>query len=1357
MTDLETICPYTGLRSFSEEESLYFKGRDEHIIRVIEQLEQKKFLMVTGASGDGKSSLIFAGLMPQARAGFFKATYSNWSITSFRPERSPLFNMAHAIAEALHVEDHATVENELSHGFSSLTEIYKSSSLFIDQHDQTWLDLPADKKLDRERKAGNLLIIVDQFEEFFTNPQNFPNGVPSQDARLVLNILLETVKIAIREDLPIYIVFTMRSDYIGQCSAFRGLPEFIGFSQFFVPRLQRKELLQVIEEPAILSGNRISKRLVDRLIYDLEDTEDHLPILQHVLKEIWKKADQGKEEMDLIHYAMVGGMPGEKLPKEDLDRFRQWENGLPSHQQQYLKTPGLSNVLDIHATMLYLEADSSYNREHEQKISEKEAKLIIAITFACLTRIDENRAVRNRMTLAEITRIINVPTITHKMVCEVLRPFRDPEHTLVRPFIEEDSTRELHTETVLDITHEALIRNWKVLNQWAAKEFEYYNTFIDFKKQLQRWLDNGKSGDYLLPIGPLTYFENWFKNCRPNAHWINRYNSEEGESDEKLQQSQLILNYSQQFLRKSALRLFLTKAFMRYGARKITVAGIAVVLAISSIYLIYSRWNQKNDVVIETILSEGKQLLVAPEADLISKSEFVVVAERLYPGFFKKWVNDIPDKQQQISISLQIPELIFGRNKYTDPQLVLNSIRLADSLIRQEPIPDFSSVVEVDTYLNNWNDLLNNELNYLYFKSNEELKNQLGRNAKSLGKFVFAFFKSADPSIKWEKKAINIAVAHTLNFHGLSSDSLATLVSFISPFEGIEPSQEKFNALFPLNETVAVGINQVIEHNGGYEILASLYASLGKVDQAMMCMDTILKYHRNYDLNFSNSRNVAAYFILYEHNNGYQEFAKKYASHLGLSAFEYTRSLVNRAGIFDRLHFVRGVKHGNFNPNLALLLGDYLEKIFEIYRSTIQTDIQDVNERNFALALLAKHHATALAKKFTERNAVVDSARITRLFDEAFNFYNKLSDQFLEEVIDVTLMPDQEAFATVQATRNSLFIYPDHQNIVLPNFSPGTCMFYGDAFFKYVDQRKLFTSLYRTAEDYALLNRWVGDSFFFKDFSVPFTGFNSSYLNYPALNHSVFLTLDSLIAKSGFENQLDNSWTQIQLIRDFLEQKDTAQALSQLNKVNYDKVVSGRRPFVETICMHSYATQAAKELIQAGFVNRAAPFVHRFRRRENRIITYAQLGIASYRKGMKQHAEAYLDSVNNEFKKSTNLTDNNYTAFYDLRNGVVQLNTFLKQENAKCEILDITGSMVDRQVEGIATWVRAYAELGNYHEAKSVIPGLANADDRLYFYSQILYREVMRTGGSEPDAWIEYDRDHNRFLNFALYGVENFF
>ncbi len=279
--------------------------------------------MLTGASGDGKSSLVYAGIIPNAKAGFLKASFSNWSVVDFRPERNPLQNLSRTLANQLDVKAE-TVQTELNYGFSALIDIYKASPLYYDVRSPEWLNATEKEKNEKRRKASNLIILADQFEEFFTNPENFQKGVPSQEAMSVTNLLLETARIALEENLPIYVIITMRSDYIGQCAAFRGLPEYIGFSQFFVPRLNRKELSEVIEEPALLSGNVISRRLTERLIHDMVEGTDQLPILQHALNQIWKMADSGQEEMDLVHYAMVGGIQGSELPDNDAEKFKEW-------------------------------------------------------------------------------------------------------------------------------------------------------------------------------------------------------------------------------------------------------------------------------------------------------------------------------------------------------------------------------------------------------------------------------------------------------------------------------------------------------------------------------------------------------------------------------------------------------------------------------------------------------------------------------------------------------------------------------------------------------------------------------------------------------------------------------------------------------------------------------------------------------------------------------------------------------------------------------------------------------------------------------------------------------------------------
>ena len=163
--------PYIGLRPFSEEDSLYFKGRDEQILQLTALLEANKFLMVTGASGDGKSSLVYAGLVPNARAGFFRAIHTNWVVADFRPERTPLQNLSKTISRNLRIEDEASVEVELRRGFSSLLEVYTNSSLHCDEQSESWKAASEAEREGMHRQAANLLIVADQFEEFFTNPE----------------------------------------------------------------------------------------------------------------------------------------------------------------------------------------------------------------------------------------------------------------------------------------------------------------------------------------------------------------------------------------------------------------------------------------------------------------------------------------------------------------------------------------------------------------------------------------------------------------------------------------------------------------------------------------------------------------------------------------------------------------------------------------------------------------------------------------------------------------------------------------------------------------------------------------------------------------------------------------------------------------------------------------------------------------------------------------------------------------------------------------------------------------------------------------------------------------------------------
>jgi hypothetical protein len=100
--------------------------------------------------------------------------------------------------------------------------------------------------------SANLLILVDQFEEIFRHRERI--AIDEADAFVAL--LLASAR---QNDVAIYVVITMRSDYLGGCAVFHGLPEAASESQYLTPRLTREELEQAIAGPARVFGGLVTR------------------------------------------------------------------------------------------------------------------------------------------------------------------------------------------------------------------------------------------------------------------------------------------------------------------------------------------------------------------------------------------------------------------------------------------------------------------------------------------------------------------------------------------------------------------------------------------------------------------------------------------------------------------------------------------------------------------------------------------------------------------------------------------------------------------------------------------------------------------------------------------------------------------------------------------------------------------------------------------------------------------------------------------------------------------------------------------------------------------------------------------
>jgi len=147
--------------------------------------------------------------------------------------------------------------------------------------------------------------VVDQFEEIFRFQDAFQQR--AAEAAQFVDLLLAATR-DYEPDWRIYVVITMRSDYLGECSRFQGLAEALNDSQYLAPRMTRDELREAIVGPAALGGVVLDEPLIERLLDATGSDPDQLPVLQHLLMRMWEKREQtsitGQQYFDVGGWAV---------------------------------------------------------------------------------------------------------------------------------------------------------------------------------------------------------------------------------------------------------------------------------------------------------------------------------------------------------------------------------------------------------------------------------------------------------------------------------------------------------------------------------------------------------------------------------------------------------------------------------------------------------------------------------------------------------------------------------------------------------------------------------------------------------------------------------------------------------------------------------------------------------------------------------------------------------------------------------------------------------------------------------------------------------------------------------------------
>lgn len=512
--DLLTANPFPGLRPFKIEESHLFFGREGQSDEVLLKLSKSRFVAVIGPSGSGKSSFIYCGVLPILYGGFLTDASPNWEVVVTRPGAGPIDNLAESLLK--NTAEYETADPEEKKIKRTIfSTLLKSSSLgLVEAIEQS-----------RKKKDVNYLVLVDQFEELFRFKESHDANSVNETLAFV-NLLIEAANYP---DAPIYVAITMRSDFIGDCAQFPELTRKINDSHYLIPQLTRDQKRKAIEGPVAVGGATIAPRLTQQLLNDLGDNPDQLPILQHALMRTWsywtEYKDYEGEAVDLKHYEAIGTMA---------------------------------------------EALSQHANEAFDELSE-EQKRICEVMFKAITeKRGENFGIRRPTRLNEIAAIADV---SEEDVAAVIEKFREPGRSLLTPA----HGTPLGSKSMVDISHESLMRIWVRLKNWVDDEAEAVQMYTRLAEAAAMY-QVGKAGLWRPPDLQLAL--NWQAKHKPTLVWGQRYNP-------AFERTMIFLEYSRKEW-ETEQRIKELEQKRKLKRARITALILASATVISLVFLVFA-------------------------------------------------------------------------------------------------------------------------------------------------------------------------------------------------------------------------------------------------------------------------------------------------------------------------------------------------------------------------------------------------------------------------------------------------------------------------------------------------------------------------------------------------------------------------------------------------------------------------------------------------------------------------------------------------------------------------------------------------------------------------------------------------
>jgi formylglycine-generating enzyme required for sulfatase activity len=433
--------PYRGLRPLEAEDAGIFFGRDGAIVEVLDRLRglrettPPRLLVILGASGAGKSSFLRAGLFPRLN----RDDRNFLPLSIIRPERAAISGETGLLAA---LED-AFAAAKILIARADLRAVFQAGAIKLKPLLQALAEKATPKALDADAKPKPpaLIVSIDQAEELFL--------AEAQDEAQPFLALLRDLLI---EDAPAVIaVCTIRSDNYERLQL---APELEGVRQdmLSLPPMPKGSYAEVIKGPARrLEGTaralKIEDGLVEALLADIEagDAKDALPLFAFTLERLYGEYHAGGT-LKLAHYDALGRVKG-------------------------------SIEAAVERALQAADADPAIPRDRVARLALLRRGLI-----PWLAGIDPDTSAPRR----RVARLAEIPADARRLI----------QHLVEQRLLATDVNKKTG-EATIEPAHEALLRQWGLLEGWLAEDAGLLAVLEGVKRASRDWAANNRDRAWL--------------------------------------------------------------------------------------------------------------------------------------------------------------------------------------------------------------------------------------------------------------------------------------------------------------------------------------------------------------------------------------------------------------------------------------------------------------------------------------------------------------------------------------------------------------------------------------------------------------------------------------------------------------------------------------------------------------------------------------------------------------------------------------------------------------------------------------------------------------------------------------------